>query len=135
MYRPILQYPPQVSPKWGKIWIKKTVFSLSFRIYSLHRQLYIWTEMQSLTNLGQWAFLFSPTAKKSGIKWILHIFQFSTISITVWNVSKYGVFSGPYFPTFGLNTERYQVSLHIQSECGKIRTRKSSIFGPFSRSK
>ena len=30
---------------------------------------------------------------------------------------------GPYFPAFGLNTERYEVSLRIQSECGKIRTR------------
>ena len=34
-------------------------------------------------------------------------------------------FSGPYFPVFGLNMERYRVSLHIQSECGKIRTRKA----------
>ena len=25
---------------------------------------------------------------------------------------------GPHFPTFGLNTERYGVSLRIQSECG-----------------
>ena len=33
---------------------------------------------------------------------------------TVWKVSKYGVFSGPYFPTFGLNTERYGVSLRMQ---------------------
>ena len=32
-------------------------------------------------------------------------------------------YSGPYFPAFGLNTERYSVSLHIQSKCGKIRTR------------
>ena len=32
-------------------------------------------------------------------------------------------YSGPYFPAFGLNTERYSVSLRIQSECGKIRTR------------
>ena len=47
---------------------------------------------------------------------------------------KYGVFSGPYFPAFGLNTERYSVSLRIQSECGKIRTRKDSVFGHFSRS-
>ena len=31
-------------------------------------------------------------------------------------VSKYGVISGPYFSTFGLNTERYEVSLRIQSE-------------------
>ena len=47
---------------------------------------------------------------------------------------KYGVFSGPYFPAFGLNTERYEVSLRIQSECGKIRSRKNSIFGHFSGS-
>ena len=49
-------------------------------------------------------------------------------------VSKYVVFSGPYFPAFGLNTERYGVSLRIQSECGKIRTRKNYVFGHFSRS-
>ena len=28
-------------------------------------------------------------------------------------------YSGPYFPAFGLNTERYTVSLRIQSEWGK----------------
>ena len=32
-------------------------------------------------------------------------------------------YSGPYFLAYGLNTERYSLSLHIQSECGKIRTR------------
>ena len=31
--------------------------------------------------------------------------------------------SGPYFLAFGLNSERFGVSLRIQSECGKIRTR------------
>ena len=31
--------------------------------------------------------------------------------------------SGPYFPAFGLNTERCSVSLRIQSEYGKMRTR------------
>ena len=34
-------------------------------------------------------------------------------------------FSGPYIPAFGLNTERYGVSLCIQSECGKIQTGKT----------
>ena len=38
------------------------------------------------------------------------------------------------FPAFGLNTERYFVSVRIQSECGKIRSRKNSVFGHFSRS-
>ena len=35
--------------------------------------------------------------------------------------------SGPCFTAFGLNTERYGVSLRIQSECGKIRNRKTQI--------
>ena len=30
-------------------------------------------------------------------------------------------YSGPHFPAFGLNTERYGLSLRIQSECGKMR--------------
>ena len=33
-------------------------------------------------------------------------------------------YSGLHFPTFGLNTERYPISLLIQTECGKMRTRK-----------
>ena len=53
---------------------------------------------------------------------------------TAWQVPKYGVFSGPYFPAFVLNTERYFVSLCIQSECGKIRTRKKPVFGHISYS-
>ena len=51
------------------------------------------------------------------------------VNFTVWKVSKYGVISGPYFSAFGVNTERYEVSLRIHSECGKIRTRNNSVFG------
>ena len=47
---------------------------------------------------------------------------------------KYGFFSGPYFPSFGPNTERYFVSLRIQSKCRKIWTIKNFVFGHFSRS-
>ena len=32
-------------------------------------------------------------------------------------------YSGPNFPAFGLNTERYGVSFRIESECGKMWTR------------
>ena len=42
---------------------------------------------------------------------------------TAWEVSKYGVISGPYFPVFG-----------VMSEYREIRTRNSSVFGHFSRS-
>ena len=40
-------------------------------------------------------------------------------------------YSGPHFPAFGLNTERYEVSLRIQSECGKRRTRITPNMGTF----
>ena len=39
---------------------------------------------------------------------------------TAWKVSKYGVFSAPYFPAFGTNTERYSVSLRIHSKWDKV---------------
>ena len=42
---------------------------------------------------------------------------------TPWKVSQYGVFSGPYFPAFGLNTERYVKN-----------SRRNFVFGHFSRS-
>ena len=51
------------------------------------------------------------------------------------------VFSGPYFPSFGLNTKRYSVSLRIHSKCWRIQTRKTrntdtfyAMFLMFSRS-
>ena len=34
-------------------------------------------------------------------------------------------FSGPHFAVFGLNTEIYRVNLRIQSEFGKMQTRKT----------
>ena len=40
-------------------------------------------------------------------------------------------YSGPYFPVFGVNTERYSVSLLIQSECGKTQTRVTPITHTF----
>ena len=35
---------------------------------------------------------------------LLYAFSIKMSINTAWKVSKYGVFSGPYFPTFGLNT-------------------------------
>ena len=61
-------------------------------------------------------------------------FQLLWQPFIAWKVSKYGVFSGLYFPAFGLNTEKYVVSFRIQYECEKIWTRKNSVFGHFSRS-
>ena len=42
-------------------------------------------------------------------------------------------FSGPHFPAFGLNTDICRVNIHIQSECGKIRTKKTPNMEPFCR--
>ena len=38
-------------------------------------------------------------------------------SVRIWS------YFGPYFPAFGLNTERYGLSIRIQSKRGKMRTR------------
>ena len=45
------------------------------------------------------------------------------LSETVWNVSKYGVPSGPHFPAFGLNTERYVVSVWMQENTDQNKLR------------
>ena len=59
------------------------------------------------------------------------LFCFLPNALTAWSVQIW-VISGPYFPAFRLNTEIYEGSLRIQSECGKIRTRNNSVFGYFS---
>ena len=51
--------------------------------------------------------------------------------LTVWKVSKHGVFSGPYFPVCRLNTEIYGVYQRIQSVYWKIRTRKTPYLDTF----
>ena len=57
----------------------------------------------------------------------------NSAAITAWKVAKYGVISGPYFPAFGLNTERYEVSLHIQSECRKTDQKWLRIWTLFTQ--
>ena len=49
-------------------------------------------------------------------------------------MSEYRVFYGLCFPLFGLNTEIYRVNFRVQSKCGKVQTRKNSVFEHFSRS-
>ena len=53
--------------------------------------------------------------------------SFKSYNFTEWKVSKYGVFSGPYFPAFRLNTGKY----------GKHRVKsiqiRSFFWSPFSR--
>ena len=42
-------------------------------------------------------------------------------------------FSGPQFPAFRLNTERYGLSFEIQSECGKYGPEKLQLRTPFTQ--
>ena len=52
------------------------------------------------------------------LKYLIYSYNFHYVkSVRIQN------YSSPYFPTFGLNKERYFVSLRIQSEYGKIQTR------------
>ena len=56
---------------------------------------------------------------------------FWSVLYTKRKVSEVGVFSGPYFVVFGLNTG---LDFRILSKYGKIRTRMNSVFGHFSHS-
>ena len=57
--------------------------------------------------------LFKKKKKRNCCVYHFHCVQ----SVRIWSCS------GPYFPVFGVNTERYSVSLLVQSECGEMRTR------------
>ena len=64
----------------------------------------------------------------------LMVFKCKFLSVYCLKSAQMRFFSDPYFPAFRLNTERYSVPLRIQSECGKRRNRKNSLFGHFLRS-
>ena len=53
------------------------------------------------------------------------------IILTAWKVSKYGVFSGPYLPVSGLNTESYgksSYSVRIQENTDEKKLRIWALF-------
>ena len=47
--------------------------------------------------------------------WFLYDRDLLHERVTAWKVSKYGVISGPYFPTFGLNTDQKLLRLSVFS--------------------
>ena len=75
--------------------------------------------------IGKFAFLLTTSIVRNVFLYTGTNFE----SIALHEVSKYGFISGPYFPVFGLNTERYFASFRIQSEYRKKRTRNNSAFG------
>ena len=58
-------------------------------------------------------------------------FQKTFLCSTAWKSSKWGVFSGPYFPVFGLNTEMCGVNHRIQSEWRKKGPEKTPYLETF----
>ena len=95
------------------------IFSLL--LYLLFFLLLLWLRTYSLIFIWFFFFMFS-------------LFLFSFCFPTEWHCVKsvrIRIFSGPHFRAFGLNTERYGVSLRIQSECGKMRTRITPNTGTF----
>ena len=52
----------------------------------------------------------------------------SSFFITAWKVSKYGVFSGPYFRAFGMSSERYSV---FRPNAGKYGPEKTAYLDTY----
>ena len=114
-------------------WKQYGIIPTNINSYLIRRRFH-WLLIQC-TNLIFFMLICSKTYK---INILRDIVLLRTITqekyITAGRLSKYGVFSGPYFALFGLNTEIYGVKLRIQSEHRKRRTRKNSILGHFSGS-
>ena len=72
-----------------------------------------------------YTYIVSVSAKQ-GIWEILLLYKYHCVKS-----ARIQSFSGPHFPAFGLNTQRCSASLRVQSECGKIRTRKTLNTGTF----
>ena len=65
----------------------------------------------------------SPSYEKS-----ISISDWDAFTDTAWEVSKYEVFSGPYFPAFGLNTERYEaLYVYLRRPCVSLLYRVSQL--------
>ena len=70
----------------------------------------------------------------SNNQWIIYLYEYIKMKVHNSQYVKHYVksvrirrFFGLYFSSFGVNRERYGVSLSIQSECGKIRTKKTHM--------
>ena len=62
-----------------------------------------------------------------------YFYQLFLFSLTSWKVSKYGVFSGPYFPAFGLNTERDSISPYSVRMRENAEQKKTHIWTLFTQ--
>lgn len=63
---------------------------------------------------------------------ICNVINDDAVKLTARKMSKYGVFSGLYFPVFGMISEIYTL-ISLQSEYEKVWNRKDLEFGHFSQ--
>ena len=106
---------------WAFFYCLFTLFSNVFCFYSFNL-------VVILTDLTQKPRIFDSCTSTGNhfSEWLLKLKkQKHGLDIHCIQSARIRSFSGPYFPSFGPHTERYEVSLCIQSECGKKRTRKS----------
>ena len=61
----------------------------------------------------------------------MSIFAFNQLNYTTWKVSKYGVFSGLYFPIFGPNTGKYGPQKAPYLDTFHAVLENSGFFTPF----
>ena len=94
------------------------VFIFSFMLYKKTKcEILIWLFFISgFVNLanGQWSLIpnslsdsYCKIQESNLPQFILITDHYGLSLLTVWKVSKYGVFSGPYFPVFSSNTGKY----------------------------
>ena len=82
-----------------------------------------WKKRKSITQV--WYMVLARYFISLSIKIFLVLME---VYNTAGKLSKYGVFSGSYFPGFGLNTRIFSVNRGTQSEYREIRIRKNSIW-------
>ena len=117
-----------------RFWLNHFEKEIRFRNTSicthLERENNLWTE-QPQENFEKKAL---QPKMRNGIasKWTWKTHSVWVIKDTLREKFHMRSFSGPYFIAFGQNTERYPVSLLIQFECEKIRTRKTPNTGNFN---
>ena len=111
------------------IWPVFSLFLIFFRLVS--RAFSRLKEKRNMRNMKNVDYVAAYAMRHNDTRGWEHYYHWRFEIPIGWKVSNYGVFSGLYFPAFGLNTERH---VRIQSKCGKIRTRKNSVLGHFSRS-
>ena len=101
---------------WKHVLIPRNILSQICRVktksFVLFLPLDIYENLSQKCQFSVAKNLLNPDSVSLNMKIVLNYLNFVfPIAVTAWKVSKYGVFSGPYFPAFGLNTEFFLVRI------------------------